>query len=627
MKQKKTGIIIAVVIIAIILIAAGAFTFLYFMTDLFKSNQELFWKYTSSSGELVKMLSNEKEENQKIWKDNHSYTSKGDLSILVTKETGTQEIKLGTTAKHSLDTGRTYADLTLYREGAEHLKASYINSDDIYAVYCKDIYEPYYIGFRNSNLKEFIAKMGGVTAEEIELPDSISLDMVNATEQLTAEEEKYLLDTYSEVLTSSISKEKYSKTEKAEVLINNQKYEAVGYHLDLTNDDIRQAVTNILTKAKDDEQTITILEKLLSGIDSNNIKTGMEELISSLSKATTPISYIKFSVYPVNKNIIKIQMTYNQTTEITIDIDNSKDNKTNLILSTNDTNTESGMEIAIEKQILSNMTIYTTSIKDGDYELTMNTSLGNIIDNKIENNSKITIFDNNATIETSYYKTIQEATEVEVEELTDSSAVIINNYPQEQLTNFSESIGEKIEQVIPEKIEQLNLRMTEAQDSLYYLQGIISSVITIMNANGVPQPVGMASATAIAAFNQVMLAMQNQDTTLNNSFSVMQEQEQKIFNNQFEMYKGDAVNGTIVKTLITTVVNSNTSYEDNEERNVSIKIAGDKIKKPSGWNEAGETNKEKLVQLSNNIQTGNQYTVAIEYNTKGFVEIITITEV
>lgn len=625
MDKKKIGIIITIIVVTLLVII-GAFTFLYFMTDIFKSSQELFWKYTSNSTQLTEVLSSENETNQKEWKENHSYTSKGDLNISVTKETGTKEIKLGTTAKHDQTTGRTYADITLYNGEEENLKVSYINNDDIYALYCKDIYEPYYIGFRNSNLKELVGKISGINAEMLELPDSISL--TNVINQLTSEEKQYLLDTYSNIVSNSISQDKYSKTEKTKIVIHNQNYESVGYHLDLTNDDIRQIMMNVLTKAKEDEQTITILSKVLTGVDGNIIKSGMEELLNKFSKATTPISYLKFSVYPINKNIMKFQMIYNQTMEFTIDIDTSKENKKNVMLSTRDTNTGSGIEIASEKQILNNMIIYTTNVKksDSEYELTMNTSLGNVIDNKIENNSKITIFDKEATIETNYYQTMQEASEeMNIEELTNTSAVIINNYPREQLENFFASISEKTEKVIPEKMEKLNIRMTDTQDGLFYLQGIISSAITIMNTNVAIQPVGIVSVTAMAKLNQVLLAMQNENTAFNGTSNITQEQQ--VFNNQFEIYKGDVVNGTIVKTLITTVINSNESNADNEERIVSIKITGNKTKRPSGWNESGEKEKTKLSQLSDDIQRNEQYTINIEYNQKRLVNKIIITEV
>ena len=88
------------------------------------------------------------------------------------------------------------------------------------------------------------------------------------------------------------------------------------------------------------------------------------------------------------------------------------------------------------------------------------------------------------------------------------------------------------------------------------------------------------------------------------------------------MYGREEVNGTIVKTLISNIANSNV----NSGRVVSLKIIGDKIKKPDDWNEKGEVDNTKLLQLSNEIQMANKYTVSIEYNEEGIVNIITIME-
>lgn len=636
--KKKTGIIIGIVVIAVILIGAGAFSALYFMTDIFKSNEQLFWKYASNSSQLAKMITNENKTQQKNWKATHSYTAKGDLSIAVTKETGTQTIKLGTTEKYNQNTRRNYADITLYNGEAEHLKASYINSEDIYAIYCKDIYEPYYIGFRNSDLKQFIEKLGIPNTENIGIPDAISFGRSKNVPKLPpsiSEEEKYLSDTYFNMLLNSIPEERYTKTEKESITINNQSYETVGYQLDLSGEEIKQIIVNLLSKAKDDEQLINYLSlKVFSDFDKESIQKIIDGMITGVQQIQNPIDKISFVVYQPKKGITKIRIKDNRIAEIVIDIDDSKENKKNVDISFNSSENENAqmqtvMQVEMEKQILDSMIIYTTNIVDNKsgYQLVMNTSLGNVMEDKIENNSKITIFDNDTTIETSYYKTIQVANEeVDIQELTNTSAVVVNNYPREQLENFFEGLGRRIEQIIPEKIEQLNIQVTNEQDGLYYLQGIISSIFTIMNVNGIPQPISTTGMFIMANLNQSMLTTNNTIQNGQQTPNQIIQQEIELFNQRFEIYKGEDVNGTIVKTLITNVVTNNTSSEENDKI-VKVRLDGNRTKKPNNWNEQGEDDTTKLTQLKDNIDAGMKYSVTIEYNTKGFVEIITITEI
>lgn len=629
--KKKTGIVIGVVATLVVLIAVGVFAFLYFMTDIFKSNQQLFWKYVSNSEQLVKVISSENEANQKIWKESHSYTAKGDLSIAVTKATGTKEIKLGTTERHNQNTGRTYSDVTLYNEEAELLKVSYINSGDIYALYCKDIYEPYYIGFRN-NFEELLEKFN-TTGDTVTNLSNFDLGKIwNASTKLTQEEKTYLANAYSSTILEHISENKYAKVDKTAVEISNQSYEVAGYQLQLNQEDIKQILVAVLTKTKEDTQIMSILHKILE-VEEADMISAIEQTIVLLQERNFEETNLTITVYNVGKGLTRIQMNDSEKVELILDIDDSKANKKNITIKINSENAEptTGMQVSIEKRILDSMIIYTTNIMDnkGEYQITMNTSLGNIINDKIENNSKITIIDNDATIETSYYKTIQIATEeVDVQELTDSSAVIINNYPKEQLDNFFTVIGNRIEEMIPEKIAQLNIPMTDAQDGLYYLEGIVSSIFTVMNANGVPQPISATGMTIVSGLKQVVLFMNNNiESSVGNSSTSLVEQEKQIFNQKFELYKGEGINGTLARTLLSNIITSNTSYIEDKDRIVKVRLDGNKIKKPGNWSEQGESDTAKLSQLRNNIKAGNQYNVTIEYNTKGFVEIITITEI
>ena len=50
MKKKRTGLIVAIVLILIILIAGGVFAYIYFATDLLKPEKELFAKYFMQMG-------------------------------------------------------------------------------------------------------------------------------------------------------------------------------------------------------------------------------------------------------------------------------------------------------------------------------------------------------------------------------------------------------------------------------------------------------------------------------------------------------------------------------------------------------------------------------------------------
>ena len=57
MKKKTLFIIITIIILLSII---SIITLLYFTTDLFKSNEELFWKYFSQNKDVLSVLNNDK---------------------------------------------------------------------------------------------------------------------------------------------------------------------------------------------------------------------------------------------------------------------------------------------------------------------------------------------------------------------------------------------------------------------------------------------------------------------------------------------------------------------------------------------------------------------------------------
>ena len=62
MKNKKKVLLIIIPII-IVLIIAVIIAVLYFTTDLFKSNEELFWKYFAQNKDVLNIIENETVQN------------------------------------------------------------------------------------------------------------------------------------------------------------------------------------------------------------------------------------------------------------------------------------------------------------------------------------------------------------------------------------------------------------------------------------------------------------------------------------------------------------------------------------------------------------------------------------
>lgn len=531
--MKKKKILLIILPIILILIIAAVFAILYFMTDMFRSNDELFAKYFSQNGELFDIIQNANAEEQKTFKANNTYIMTGDLTTTIQDGTNIQEIKATTSARHDSNTGRTYSDIILKNGEADLLKVSYINSDDVYAIKCDDIMSNY-IGIRNNELKKFAQNMGMAEANTQDIPDSIDLVGISNIGKITEEQKQHIIDTYSKVILENIPKEKFTKLNKAQISVDGIKYETNVYQLTIDENTLKQIIINCLTTLKDDNSTLVMISNKLStlglGSEYSDI-TKLSEIIGNLAtqmqneNETSENNAMTITVYENKGRTVRTEIELINEGKITIDKAKEKNTEKAIITvennntssitdipmeETSTTNTTDISQITIQKSISdTNITNTITFIPDTSntaQSVTVNTSMGKLIDNTINSSSDIALNIssdgiNVQTIQSLYTQNIQAVTEVdEIMELKNSNTVIVNNYPKEQLIPFLTKVGEKISQVLPNKLAQLGIsvsvnqnengiitnNMANTTNTIYSMISMIGTAgINIANANGV----------------------------------------------------------------------------------------------------------------------------------------------
>lgn len=553
MKNKKLILILVVLAVVVIMLVIASVATLYFTTDIFKSNDQLFAKYLLQENNLGDLLKLDTAEAQREFMKNNSYTSNGTVLAEIQKEgQAVQGVQINTNSKYDKNTKRNYSEMFLKDGNIDLLNVSYIHNDNIYGIKCDKIYENY-VGFRNSDLKRFASAMG--VEEEIiaQMPDVLPLGNVEKVELISDQDKQYLADTYMPIITESITKEKYGKTQQTTITIEGQEYLANGYTLTLNENDICTILENILTKANEDLYTIKIIHTMLAamGLPDEKIPAITEELLSNMLETvqTNEIetTNLEITVYQSNGKNIRTQIKINDVT-VLVDIAKNMQNNQKLIF-TIQVEENNILQAVLEKQITdteTNSIIEITANNNQEvYKITMDTTLGKWENKAFHNISKVTIqdFDGN-TIHVSYDKTMQLATEnIEIQELKDSNTVIVNNYPREQLEPFFEGIVAKCTEVFENIVAQLNINVTNqpndtagiqeiGNNTLAYGHMTIGTIITIGNANGASPIVGITASSIMASVNQ-MLYMQRE--FIDNSTPDLSEQEQpeqQIYNAQ-----------------------------------------------------------------------------------------------
>lgn len=318
MKSKKK-ILLIIIPIVIVLIIAAIIAVLYFTTDLFKSNEELFWKYFAQNQDVFDVIKNDKQAEQSQFKTNNSYTSDGNLSLVIAQgENSSKQLNVVTTARHDITTNRTYADATLKNGDIDLFKASYINSGDIYAVSCDEIFQGY-VGTENSGLTKLAANFG------IEnFPDSINVNEYTNLLDITDEEWAHISETYLPVIMNVISEESYTKSSQ-EIQVNGQTYNANVYGIQITGENLKQLIINALTTLRGDTQTLVMLSNKLSTLglgieytDTSNLALKIDELIDNMQNVTIGDN-LYINVYENNGEVIRTEINLENTINLVYD--------------------------------------------------------------------------------------------------------------------------------------------------------------------------------------------------------------------------------------------------------------------------------------------------------------------
>lgn len=506
MKKKKILLIVLPIILIIVGLAIGAT--LYFTTDLFKSNEQLFSKYFMQNGEIFSIIENENAKAQSEFKTNNTYTLTGNLSTTVQDGSNAQEISAITSSRHDSQTGRTYSDITLKNGETDTLAVSYINSDDVYAIKCDDIM-PNYIGIRNNELNKFMQNMGVTDATKI--PSSINLEMLSDISDITDEQKQHIINTYSKVIQDSISKEKFTKLGKKEITVENNNYNANTYKVELDSSTLKQIAVNCLATLKDDNATLVVLSNKFTILGLEEEYTNITKLSEKINNILTKIQQdnsnnvenITITVYESKGKTIRTEIELNEeSAESILSSDNTIENNTQtvqenttkntymitidkttngntsnakVVVSTNKTKNGAQSENKTIQTLLSktktdsnviNEVTIIPDINNMAETLKMTTTIGKENSNIISSSSDVTASIssdgmNVLTIQSLYNQTIEKADQVnEIMELKNSNTVIANNYSKEQLLPFLGQVVIKGGQVIPAKLAQLGIDLS-----------------------------------------------------------------------------------------------------------------------------------------------------------------------
>lgn len=316
MKNKKVLIISS--IIAIIVIIAIVIGVLYFATDLFKTDRQLFYKYIAKLKVMDNGFANQyTAAREKITKNSNSSLVNINLSTSTPNaETGIADVQkvleITSNGLTNIPLKQSYRDFTLSNNNQNLLTLKYMRDDNIYALRADNIVTKY-IAVENSNIKDLFSKFG--VEDTTYIPNSIP---TNYEEILKIDEQTLasLNQTYLTLIYNNIDETHFYKT------VNEDK--TVIFGVSLSEQETYNLLKIILETAKNDNILLNLIinkAQLLgyTNITVQNVQTEIQTYLDDMAYDAYSVDkdFIKLSIVKKDKNIAAIELETNYEETIT----------------------------------------------------------------------------------------------------------------------------------------------------------------------------------------------------------------------------------------------------------------------------------------------------------------------
>ena len=535
MGKKSNKVFIIVLIILSLLIIAISLVMIYLKTDLFKNEEQLFYKYAGQKLEAFDMLEEAsiKEYFQKKQTTPHENEGKYTLSIQSNDFSNKEiidkldEISISFSGKTDPQNNKIEQNISLNYSDNVNFPIQYVQNKDIIGLISDPVVNKY-VGIKNENLKELMQKLGA--SDTTDIPDKIGeMQEEQKTEEEIKqgeEEAKKIKDTYLNIIKDNINEENYSKIKDGE---------NVGYSLKLTYAEIKNIYIKILEQLKQDEIILSKISNEETEISKEDFQNQVQELIDEAQDYEPEDQQLQINVYKSGEKSSLIEIIFS---EFKIDIKMEENIIECKIVGIKDgQETPEKFVLSLNKQQQNNNTLYELKFEalEEEEKLLDISFLANYTGINSENSSEIYSFQISSEELIANYQfenKINFVDNVEIEDLTSENTIILNDYEQQEIYLLLAMVGEKIDEVNKEKLAQAGFSEDD-MPILYIIPG--GHVFYIYN---------LAS-------------------------SSLSDAEIDTFNRQFEQY-GSLQSGSNVNRLLQRVVENNKLNAENPEKTIDV---------------------------------------------------------
>ena len=253
-RKKRRAILISVILIILLMIATVCIV-LYATTDMFKSNDVLFEKYTMQLLENLNAVFSEEHmaEMEEIINNNKltsnttatiNYNENGDTSNPI------NNIQMNISGEEEKATGYRYKDITVTQNDETLLGAEYIENGNIAGVRLNGIRQYLSTNIDSGNQNEIYNFYELVHTDIIELLG------------LNLEEWNTLKDKYVGIILQNLANASYSKQTGIALEINGMQYTTNAYSVTITKEQFNNIYIQVLEELKEEESILSKFENI-----------------------------------------------------------------------------------------------------------------------------------------------------------------------------------------------------------------------------------------------------------------------------------------------------------------------------------------------------------------------------
>ena len=610
MARKKRIAILVVSIVLVILAIVGTIIFLYLKTDAFKSNETLFAKYFIQSFNAIDTIKNDDLLGIEDTLNTNKYTSelKGKIEYTKNVETNNEDKnssinQVGLNVKSNTDKSNDYdyKNITIGSDNENYIGLEYLKNQNNYGIKLKNINQ---YASNNDEENKLLTELGLGKLKVL-----ISDIDINSICNFSEKEKQNLIDTYTKIVTSNVSKDKFFRQRGTLITVNNQDVNTNAYYIKMTVEEYNNLYIKILEQLKTDETILSRIDTIETTIKENypdytseetlrnKFISNIEEKIKDIQNNNIGSDEVKITVYEskgttvrfaIEKTTEKILFDLYGGTSIKLDISKIGYETTEKTFTIEKTAGSNEQKTLIEYENKKNDEIL------NNFKLEYNQTLEN---NKIAKNAEITIAKDK-------YKGIFD--------LEDNIKIVDNFENQIALEN--------------------NVELNKLQDEQ---KNIIMNILKTNTQNQLDSLYSVASLNDYESMLQNLGVMRKKAIQISSTGEVT-ELERTRFNSQFEFFASSDLTSDNIKELL------NTTKDNFEDMKVLLKTGEvqdldmEKLKSSKDSNEykksiseilfyikRNSNNEQKAEDTSEYLKNNNdKYTVSIEYDSDKLVRII-----